>query len=61
VTSALATDPADVASPSEWRSGGTRIRHFTLAGDLLSLRTPPIEVAGDVVVNELWWQRQESW
>jgi len=41
--------------------GGTQIRYFTLAGDRLSLRTPPIELAGDVVINELRWQRQESW
>jgi hypothetical protein len=41
--------------------GGTQIRYFTLADDLLTLRTPPIEVAGDIVVNELRWQRQEPW
>lgn len=41
-------------------TGSEQVRYYTLTGDELSLRTPPIEVAGAVVVNELRWRRVEG-
>jgi hypothetical protein len=42
-------------------SGGTQVRYFTLSDDVLVLRTPAIELRGNLVVNELRWQREEGW
>ena len=41
--------------------GGEQVRYATLTDDVLTLRTPPTEVAGTVLVHELRWQRQERW
>jgi hypothetical protein len=34
-------------------------RHFELSGGELVLRTAPMEIGGEVVVNELRWIREE--
>ena len=39
--------------------GGDQKRYFELSGDELVLRTPPVEIRGDVVVNEVRWVREE--
>ena len=40
--------------------GGVQRREFELTGDELVLRTPPLEVGGSLLVNELRWQREEG-
>jgi hypothetical protein len=42
-------------------AGVEQVRYFSLSGDVLVLRTPPMQVAGAIVVSELSWQRMESW
>ena len=42
-------------------AGAAQVRYFTVVDGILVLRTPRIEVGGDVVVNELRWQREEAW
>jgi hypothetical protein len=42
-------------------AGIEQVRYFSLSGDVLSLRTPPMRLAGATVVTELSWQREESW
>jgi hypothetical protein len=42
-------------------AGVEQVRHFSLSGDVLVLRTPPMRVAGATVVSELSWRRMESW
>ena len=42
-------------------AGQEQVRYFSLSGDALVLRTPPMRVAGATVVSELSWQRMESW
>jgi hypothetical protein len=42
-------------------SGGAQVRYFTLSDDVLVLRTPAVELRGNLVVNELRWQREEGW
>jgi hypothetical protein len=39
--------------------GGDQQRFFELSGNELALRTPPMEVNGRMVVNELRWVRAE--
>jgi len=39
--------------------GSEQERHFELSGDELVLRGPPVEVAGQQVVSELRWTREE--
>jgi hypothetical protein len=39
--------------------GGDQRRFFELSGDELLLRTPPMEINGEMVVNELRWVRAE--
>ena len=39
--------------------GGEQKRYFELSGDELVLRTLPVQVRGDVVVNEVRWVREE--
>ncbi len=34
-------------------------RHFELSDRELVLRTPPVEISGKVVVNELRWVKEE--
>jgi hypothetical protein len=38
-----------------------QVRYFSLSGDVLVLRTPPMQVAGASMVSELSWRRMESW
>jgi hypothetical protein len=40
--------------------GTEQVRSFELVGDELLLRTPPIEVGGKMLVNELRWRREET-
>ncbi len=40
--------------------GTEQVRSFELTGDELLLRTPPIEVGGRMLVNELRWRREET-
>jgi Lipocalin-like domain len=40
--------------------GSEQTRYFELTGDELLLRTAPMEVGGNVLVNELRWHREES-
>jgi Lipocalin-like domain len=40
--------------------GSEQTRYFELTGDELLLRTDPMEVGGNVLVNELRWHREES-
>jgi hypothetical protein len=42
-------------------AGVEQVRYFSLSGDVLVLRTPPMRVAGATVVSELSWRRTESW
>jgi hypothetical protein len=42
-------------------AGVEQVRYFSLSGDVLVLRTPPMRVAGAIVVSELSWRRMESW
>jgi hypothetical protein len=42
-------------------AGVEQVRYFSLWGDVLVLRTPPLQVAGAVMVSELRWRRAESW
>lgn len=42
-------------------AGVEQVRYFSLSGDVLELRTPPMQVAGTITVSELRWQRVESW
>jgi hypothetical protein len=42
-------------------TGIEQVRYFSLSGDVLALRTPPMRLAGATVVTELSWQRAESW
>jgi hypothetical protein len=42
-------------------AGLDQVRYFTLNGDDLVLRTPPMRIAGAEVVSELSWRRMESW
>ena len=39
--------------------GGEQRRQFELSDDKLVLRTPPLEIGGDLIVNELRWIREE--
>jgi hypothetical protein len=39
--------------------GSEQTRYFEVAGEELLLRTPPIEVGGKSLVNELRWHREE--
>jgi Lipocalin-like domain len=39
--------------------GGDQRRQSELSGDKLVLRTPPMELGGDLIVNELRWIREE--
>jgi hypothetical protein len=39
--------------------GAGQRRRFELSGDELVLRTPPLEISGEAVVNELRWVREE--
>ena len=39
--------------------GGEQRRQFELSDGKLVLRTPPLEIGGDVIVNELRWIREE--
>jgi len=40
-------------------AGVQQVRYFSLSGDVLVLRTPPIRVDGATLVSELTWQRAE--
>jgi Lipocalin-like domain len=40
--------------------GSEQKRYFELEGDELTLRTPPLEVEGTLLVNELRWHREEG-
>lgn len=42
-------------------AGMEQVRYFSLSGDVLMLRTPPMQLAGAVTVSELSWRRAESW
>jgi hypothetical protein len=42
-------------------AGIEQVRYFSLAGDVLVLRTPPMQLAGTITVGELIWRRAESW
>jgi hypothetical protein len=44
---------------SSFPNGGDQRRFFELSGDELILRTPPMEINGTIVVNELRWVRAE--
>ncbi|HEX2049455.1 MAG TPA: lipocalin-like domain-containing protein [Actinomycetota bacterium] len=48
----------DTALFPNW-SGDEQVRPFTLDGDELVLRTPPMETAAGTVVNELAWAREK--
>jgi hypothetical protein len=39
--------------------GSDQKRHFELSGDELMLRTPPMEIGGQEIQNELRWVREE--
>jgi hypothetical protein len=39
--------------------GSEQTRRFEVTGEQLALRTPPIEIGGKLLVNELLWQREE--
>ena len=39
--------------------GGDQKRHFELSGDELVLRTPPMEIGGQEIHNQLRWIREE--
>lgn len=39
--------------------GTEQRRHFELTGEQLALRTPPIQVGGQLLVYELLWRREE--
>lgn len=39
--------------------GSEQVRYFELSGKDLLLRTPPIEVAGKLLVHEFRWSREE--
>lgn len=39
--------------------GIEQLRSFELSGDMLLLKTPPIVIGADTVVNELHWIREE--
>lgn len=41
--------------------GTEQVRYFSLADDVLVLRTPPTLIGGATVVSELTWRRVESW
>lgn len=40
--------------------GTEQTRHFELIGEQLTLRTPPIEVGGKLLVHEVFWRREEA-
>jgi hypothetical protein len=42
-------------------AGLEQVRYFSLSGDVLVLRTPPMRLAGATTVGELTWRRAESW
>jgi Lipocalin-like domain len=42
-------------------AGTEQVRYFSLSGDVLMLRTPPMRVAETTMVSEFSWQRTESW
>lgn len=42
-------------------AGMEQVRYFSLSGDILVLRTPPMQLAGSITVGELTWRRAESW
>lgn len=48
----------DVALFPNW-SGVEQVRPFTLDGDELVLRTPPMQTSAGSVVNELAWEREK--
>ena len=39
--------------------GTEQVRYFEVNGDELLLRTPPIEIGGTTLVNDLTWVRVE--
>lgn len=43
----------------DW-SGADQVRPLDLQGDVLTLRTPPMQTASGTVVNELAWRRSAS-
>ncbi len=42
-------------------AGLEQVRYFSLSGDVLVLRTPPMQVAGAMTTGELTWRRAETW
>jgi hypothetical protein len=42
-------------------AGLEQVRYFSLSGDVLVLRTPPMLLGGAMIVGEVIWRRAESW